>query len=335
MTGANGPGVTRATGGVQAPPAQAFHARARPNLPALAIFLAFLGGCTAGAPPDPVDWWHNLQGGPIAQTRPPPPNANAPYPKLGSVPDKPMPPDKAVQAGVANSLIADRANAHYANEVVPLPAPPATPAAMPQKPPPPQTGGEAMNATLPAADAPPATKPPAAKPPAAAPSPHAPPLPVAPAKPSAPTQASATAADITLPVVPDAPPPPPALSGVTLPNGAPTPAPMAPPPPPAKLAGMPAGTYSIPFGIGSSILTTEALSALKTIAILRGSGSVAVTGFGDATSSEPAAQTAALALALARAHAVAADLTAHGVPAAAIRLDAAAQGNGAGVLIVK
>jgi outer membrane protein OmpA-like peptidoglycan-associated protein len=56
---------------------------------------------------------------------------------------------------------------------------------------------------------------------------------------------------------------------------------------------------------------------------------IAVTGYGDAASNSPDAQSAALALGLSRAQAMAAALTAAGVPASAVQVDAAAIGNGA------
>ena len=33
---------------------------------------------------NPVSWWHDLQGGKIAEERPPPPGADQPYPNLAS-----------------------------------------------------------------------------------------------------------------------------------------------------------------------------------------------------------------------------------------------------------
>ena len=56
---------------------------------------------------------------------------------------------------------------------------------------------------------------------------------------------------------------------------------------------------------------------------------IAVTGYGDAASDDPDAQSAALALGLSRAQAMAAVLSAAGVPASAVQVDAAAIGRGA------
>ena len=55
---------------------------------------------------------------------------------------------------------------------------------------------------------------------------------------------------------------------------------------------------------------------------------IAVTGYGDAASNDPDAQSAALTLGLSRAQAMAAALTAAGVPASAVQVDAAAIGRG-------
>jgi outer membrane protein OmpA-like peptidoglycan-associated protein len=49
-----------------------------------------LGGCSDV--PDrinPVTWWHHMEGGEIAQYRPPPPNPTAPFPKIGNQPTRP------------------------------------------------------------------------------------------------------------------------------------------------------------------------------------------------------------------------------------------------------
>jgi outer membrane protein OmpA-like peptidoglycan-associated protein len=52
--------------------------------------LLMLGGCSDV--PDqvnPVSWWHDLEGGEIAKYRPPPPNPNAPFPKIADQPARP------------------------------------------------------------------------------------------------------------------------------------------------------------------------------------------------------------------------------------------------------
>ena len=136
-----------------------------------------------------------------------------------------------------------------------------------------------------------------------------------------------------MPVVPDAPPPAPSLAGVTIPAVTPSPAPIAPPAPPALVVVKPGAPVAIPFLPGSAILPTDALAPIKMLARQRGAGSIAVTGFGEAVGTDPAAQAAALPLALSRARAVAASLLAAGVPSGSIRIAAEPQGTGAAAQI--
>jgi len=326
----------------------------------LALALATLGGCGTFGPGgslNPADWWHGLEGGQIAQTRPPPPNADAPYPSLSTVPKKPPPPDQAAHAKIADALVADRGNAKYEQATVPIPAvgtPGATPAPTPagtlaQGTAP--AGAEQPNASLAAASAPPRPPlPPAATPvvhkapvapvdaaPLAAPPAPAAPAPAAPASP-APASAApppAVAAEAAaMPAVPAAPPPPPQLAGAPPAVIAPTPPPVAPPPPPPPAPVLDATAVAIPFAVGSAVLPTDALPPIKLLARRRGAAGIAVTGFGEATSTDPEAQAAALPLALDRARAVAAMLMANGVPGSVIRIAAEPQGSGAAARLV-
>jgi outer membrane protein OmpA-like peptidoglycan-associated protein len=313
----------------------------------LTLTAGLLGGCGAQSGSwNPVDWWHGLEGGKIAETRPPPPNADAPYPNLGTVPKKPPPPDAAAHQKIAGALVADRRNAQYEQSISPIPPahrPVGTPAAtiaQGAKP----ADAEQPNASLAAAKAPPpkpaalqkAPVAPVSAAPLEAPAPPAAPAAAAPAPAAAATPDAAAAADAAMPAVPEAPPPPPQLAGIATPPAvpAPTPPPVAPPPAPpapAKINGQP---IAIPFAPGSAVLPPEALVPIKALARQRGAASIAVTGFGGATSSEPSAQTAALPLALDRARAVAALLLASGVPASAIRIAAEPQGSGAAARLV-
>ncbi len=293
--------------------------------------LPCLAGC--GTPSlNPVDWWHSLEGGPIAEARPPPPNADAPYPGLGNIPEKPKITDPAQRNQIANGLIADRANAHYDASLAPLP-PAAGPARNGPVPPPPAPGGDnASNATLAAASAPPPPPPPAAPPkpktaPVAAVTSTPLPAPASPA-PAAPVTPSPAADAAALPSIPEHPPPPPALPGVaaiTVPTPpSPTPPPK-PPPPHVAEAGAP---VAVAFPAGSAVLPSIVQPALKQLAQQRGAASIAVVGFGAAASSTPADQQAAMPLALSRAQAIAAYLQSAGVPPGAIRTDAEAAGDG-------
>ena len=89
------------------------------------------------------------------------------------------------------------------------------------------------------------------------------------------------------------------------------------------------------FVTNSAELPGAATDTLKQLAGRRGSGVIAVTGYGDATSNDPDAQSAALALGLSRAKAMAAALTAAGVPVSAMQVDAAAVGRGGTARLVQ
>src|SRR4051794_41336058 len=60
----------------------------------LAVTLGFLAGCQSSSSLNPVNWWHQAQGGKIAQERPAVAGAHQPYPNLNTVPAKPAPPDQ-------------------------------------------------------------------------------------------------------------------------------------------------------------------------------------------------------------------------------------------------
>ena len=89
------------------------------------------------------------------------------------------------------------------------------------------------------------------------------------------------------------------------------------------------------FGNGSAELPPLAAVQLKQLAARRGNGVIAVTGYGDAASNDPDAQAAALTLGLSRAKAIAAALTADGVPASAVQVDAEALGRGGTARLVQ
>jgi hypothetical protein len=111
-----------------------------------ALLAASLGACgaisgcdTAGhydsvtAPFDqPIDWWHNLQGGAIADERPPPPGVGDPYPNLGTIPPKPTPTDAATRQALLAKLAGDRDRTDRLAVQDPIPAP-GTPGGPPPK----------------------------------------------------------------------------------------------------------------------------------------------------------------------------------------------------------
>jgi outer membrane protein OmpA-like peptidoglycan-associated protein len=92
---------------------------------------------------------------------------------------------------------------------------------------------------------------------------------------------------------------------------------------------------SVVFTEGSASLPPPEVAEVKSFAGKRGNGVILVTGFGDAASSEPAAQSAAITLGLSRAQAVADTLKQAGVPGNAIRVSAEAAGSGASLRLLQ
>ena len=326
---------------------------------------------------NPVSWWHDLQGGKIAEQRPPPPGADQPYPNLATVPPKPAEPDRAALANIANALIADRTNAQHIAAAAPI-ADPSSPSAspalfgsgtVPPPPPPPPPapagerdaagGGSAAGATRAARTAP--APPPAASDRAAAAARRPPRRRSARCRARrsrrpAPTAQPPAVAAAAPPPLPAAPPPPPNLPAMPRAPSRPPPtvgrrrrsAPpascdrpaAADPAPAAAGAGSasgrsPANTVSVTFVSGSAALPPTAADTLKQLAARRGNGIIAVTGYGDAASNDPDAQSAALTLGLSRAQAMAAALTSAGVPATAVQVDAEAIGRGGTARLVQ
>ncbi len=289
----------------------------------------------------PEDWWHQLQGGMIAQQRPPPPGATDPYPNLDLVPPRPTPTDAVTRHRLLAQLAAQRdlARQTVAQQPIvwPVPGAPTPPQPAQAQPATPQP---AAAAPAPAAGAKPA---PAAAP-AATPNPAAPP---------ADTGMTATFAAADAPAKPVAPPPTPApdpsppaaftappprlASAPPVPVGAIPTLPTAAPPLP-ELPGIPAATTapatprplpsaSFVFARGSDVLPPAAETALRHLVSMRaGAATIAVSAGGEAVSASPDAQAAALPLALRRVGAITATLIAAGVPPAALRSNAAALG---------
>jgi outer membrane protein OmpA-like peptidoglycan-associated protein len=286
--------------------------RACATLPALVLLLA---GCSTMSSLNPVNWWHSYEGGKIAEQRPPLPGSDAADPNLGSVPARPAPPDRDAMKRLTQGLVADRENARYSNAANPL-ADPSSPNASPSlfgsgtlPPPVKPAAPAAASASLQAASAPP--EPPAAPPSAA-------PRKAVQAAPLDPPAAAAT--------VPALPIEPPARS-----NAAPVPvAPVAASTQPLAAAQAAIGPNDtvVAFDPGSSLLTPSAADAVKQLAMRRKGTAIALTGYGDATSSDPSAQAAAMGLAVARTKAISSALQAAGVPAGAIQMGAEAAGRG-------
>jgi len=305
----------------------------------LAVLL--LGGCTSLPPSiNPVEWWHGLQGGKIAEQRPPPPGATDPDPNLATVPPKPDPSNPDMRARIADALIADRANAQYAASQAPLPDP-SSPSASPRlfgagTAPPPRlspAGGSGGDDQQPSASLNPAPSPPPPPPgptasaaSGAVPAPSRAPVGKVDSVPLAPPSTEVPDPG-ALPPVPTNPPSPPDLPGVAQAT-APTPPAPTPPPVPGPLPVPTVPPLAVAFVPGSAQLPPDQQDALKAFAATRGKFNVAVTGFGEATTSDPAAQEAALVLGQARAQAIATALMANGVPGNAVRTDALATGHG-------
>ncbi len=338
-------------------------AHRRPAWFAVAAALTLSACSSVPSTINPVSWWHSLQGGAIAQQRPPPPGATDPYPNLASVPPAPAQPDRVALNQITDSLIADRTNAQHEAAAAPLPDP-SSPTASPalfgsgSTPPPgppgkpgaaPPASGSAGAAPVPARTASttgaaagpagPGQTPPAPVASASMPAAPAPPPPPAapPAKAPVGSVASvalappgSTSAETgPLPPIPAAPPPAPSVPGFAVPTQAAAPTPKLPP---ATMAG---NAVLVPFASGSALLPASASAPLKQLAAKRGAATIAVVGYGEADAATPDAQSTALTLGLARAQAMAAVLTASGVPANDVQIDAQAIGHGGSARLVQ
>jgi outer membrane protein OmpA-like peptidoglycan-associated protein len=98
---------------------------------------------------------------------------------------------------------------------------------------------------------------------------------------------------------------------------------------------VPGPAATVVFTEGAATLAAPAADEVKAFAGKRGNGVILVTGFGDAATNDPAAQSAALTLGLARAQAVADALKQAGVPGNAIRVSAEASGRGAALHLLQ
>ena len=282
----------------------------------------------------PIGWWHDLQGGKIAEVRPPPPGVADPYPNLSQVPARPVLTDAATRRALAARLTSerDRTQREAIQDPLVLPATivaPARPApvAVSRAPTPPDP--DASVAVLEAATAP-TLAPALAVPPAvpesrpAVPEAAAAAVPSTPqiAKPTTPLAAQPPAEPGSMPDLPTAEPPLPRLGG--LPASVNEPAvPRVPP------------GVSIAFRPGSATLPAAADAALRELAGRRAGAAIAVSAGGDARGPSAEAQARALPLALRRTHAIQDALIAAGVPAAALRVDAAAMGRGGAVHLIQ
>jgi outer membrane protein OmpA-like peptidoglycan-associated protein len=290
--------------------------------------LALLGLAACGPSLDPLETARVLAGRAPTTDLPAVPGADRPYPNLGTVPARPVPPSPEERRRIADALVADRENArHVGLPVMPAPVG-ATPP--PAQPPPTLTaasatplgpfdpgadvpGGVAPLAPLPAPRPPPiagAPRPaetaadPPAPPPSVTPQPRAEAVPQ-PAIAPQPVQAAALAPPPTAPSLPPRPDPSVIVDRAALPPPRATPA-----------VTLPAGQgAALAFPPGSATLPEEARAVVARFAAGRGRAVVRVTGYRDSTGGD-------LGLALARAQAVAQALRIAGTPAEAIELAA-------------
>lgn len=305
----------------------------------LPILLGMSGCGHHDAVETPVDWWHGLEGGRIAQDRPPPPGLGQPYPLIGTTPSAPPAlPSPQERIALTNTLVDQRNAALRRDADNPLPPPgtqvgtaPATGAkpGVPAKPAPPAAppapAADSQRSQLVFAASTPETAPPPA-PPAPAPKPAAKPAPNAAADDAPdiamPELQAAPPAEATNAPMPDfapAPPPIPWIHGITVTHHA---TPKPPDIPPLVETGT-----DVAFDWRADTLQNGEGGQVRGVAGRWRHGTIIVHGYGDAISAQPDAQVAALALAWRRAKVVAGMLVADGVPQGAVRLAADAFGH--------
>ena len=286
--------------------------------------IADLGGARI-ADANPVDWWHNLEGGAIAEQRPDPPGAQDPFPNLSIVPARPVPTPQAQRLALTAQLTAERDGARRDGARDPLAALPAP--AAPKANRAPDLTSTSPASTLPASTLPASTPPPMATLDAAS-------APPAPAGLREPLPARVPVAAKTRPPA----------RGV-LPSG-PVPDLPAGPPPTPILSGMPAATFApatrrltpslmVAFAPNDDALPPGTQLAVQALADRRFGGAVLVFSGGDAPPSAAGQQGPALALALRRAQVLGRAVAAAGVPPAQTRTRAEASGRESGLRLVE
>jgi hypothetical protein len=183
----------RETSGTKAQPKW----RSKANQAQLCTLLAvMLAGCQTEPGQAVAKFWDRAWG-PATEGRPAPPNADAPFPNLGTVPPRPETPDMASREALANRLVQQREASRE-----PLGA---LPGAVPRLGPPPPALAPALAGMAippPATPAPAATPQPASPAPAVAPEPSGIPAPPVLAPAGIPTPPA---------LAPAGPPPPPVL----------------------------------------------------------------------------------------------------------------------------
>lgn len=307
----------------------------------LLLGLLLLGGCAhRDAFDTTLDWWHQYQGGVIAQQRPPPPGAHEPYPVVGLTPTKaPVLPSADRREDVTESLIEQRNLAHrMAVEVGPLTSVVPPGAAVPVHRAQSSAAPDAASAaTLDAAEAPPS--------------------PVALAAPRAASKAAVAGGGAgdggPLVAMPEVGADVGGVGGASAAVSAPPPEIPAGPPVAPQFPGFAVptddtvavnrpdyvlsdqGGTRILFPVGNDQPVQGQEKDIAGVAHQKPTGPLFVHGYGEAASTDSAAQAQAMALALLRARAVADRLVADGVPAKAIRLRAHPFGDGARISVAQ
>ena len=302
----------------------------------LAALAAGLGGCNRGDLIDSASGlFHDVEGGLVAQQRPPPPGVDDPYPNLSSIPARPAAPDIAAQQKLADQLAAQRDQAEQQAAADPLTPRVTPPVSKPEiaKPPDPNANRVVVDtaASPPAAAAKPtpkaaavATATPPATPATAATATAGPSLSLVP-----PVAAALVAGP--LPTLAAAPPAAPSgLGVVTAPTAttASTTAAMATAAVPVVATTPSDKLVTVAFTSGSAVLPPSAYLTLRKFALAHKGVPVTITGHGEAVLPGADSQSRALDLGLRRAEAIAASLGTAGVPAVNLRLRAEATGQG-------
>lgn len=300
----------------------------------------------------PVGWYHNIEGGIVAEPRLPVPGDDKTYPYVGLTPTQAPPlPSPALRSEVTDNLTKDRTLSDWQNTVTPLEIPKIPPAPQQQAAaaPPANTApskaaskpqeSQESSASFDAVGQDPAPATPAAPAAANQPATQAPqnekkaeekpkeeskptPAPVPVVLPE--LRAKIDNQAVVIPAIPVDPPAPSKFPGFNIPSDANLPAPFKPSALPLEA---PKGEL-VTFPIDSDTPNIGQNGLINSIAWMRQGRTIYVHGYGDANSISPESQSQALSLALLRAKTVAKMLIAHNVPESSIAIRAHAIGHG-------
>lgn len=312
----------------------------------LLMGLLCVAGC-ASSPiiKTPVGWYHNLEGGIVAEPRLPVPGNEKSYPYVGLTPTQAPPlPSPTLRSEITDNLTKDRTLSDWQNTVTPLEIPKIPPAPQ-QAPPPPANAAPSKTETKPQesqessasfdavgqtptpatnqpANPAPQTEKKAEEKPKEESKPTPPPAPVPVVLPE--LRAKIDNQAVVIPAVPVNPPAPSQFPGFHIPSDANLPAPFKPSALPLEA---PKGEL-ITFPIDSDTPNPGQNGLINSLAWQRQGRTIYVHGYGDANSISPESQSQALSLALLRAKTVAKMLIAHNVPESSIAIRAHAIGHG-------